>query len=863
MPSPGPASTGPDRLRELGAEAEATASADPESARALATWVIDHADDPLALVRSYRALGVVERTLKHAPEMESAFAEAVSIASRAGLSEERAFSEVLLASAQQIGGRTPQALETLARAIPDLDGERRLLAQIQLGIVRGQAGDYTGGLETLDPLAERIETLSPARRAIFHTNRATCLLQTNRAAEAIDALDRALVIYEDVGEHHLASNALHNLARAYAADGQVVGALRCFERVDALGIGPASGVDLVDRASVFLSAGLLEEAEDAAARAREAAVLGGSEEWHPIACMILAEALEALGDIIAAIEPAREAMELFERQGRPNLRDLAEAVELRCVAASRGGQDVADRTRTTAARLAEWGAVSDALTLLLGVARRSADDDEVRVHLDAALAIDAVGVEPELLLAEAAARRAVLDGDTDAMSAIVAEAFTSLDEWRRTIGSTELQAGVSRQGVHLADVGIGVAARRGDAGAALDTIERLRALSLVSTIDRPRNEELDRHLVEYRALGGHLERGDHQPERARLERRIRELGRLADRPSKAGDRPGLDHALAALGDRRLVEFVDHRGSILAIVAAADSPVGMIEVATVSAVRQEIDSLRSAVTRLASNQISTASREAFTTVLNASARYLSDWLFGQIDLGDAASLVVVPSRSLGSLPWAALPALAHRVFTVAPSLRSWAAMSTRPGTGQDERVVAVGLDDPPAAAAEARTVAGLRRGTAIVGEEARADVVLRAIDGAGVAHLACHGVFRGDNPLMSSLHMADGPITVYDLEQLSAPPGTLVLSACEVAQSQRLAGDALLGMTASLMAAGTRSIIAATTVVSDAAAPEFMAAWHRRHAEGASPAEALAHARATAGDDPTARSVAASFLCLGV
>ena len=112
-------------------------------------------------------------------------------------------------------------------------------------------------------------------------------------------------------------------------------------------------------------------------------------------------------------------------------------------------------------------------------------------------------------------------------------------------------------------------------------------------------------------------------------------------------------------------------------------------------------------------------------------------------------------------------------------------------------------------------------------------------------------------------MADGPITVYDLEQLSAPPGTLVLSACEVAQSQRLAGDALLGMTASLMAAGTRSIVAATTVVSDAAAPEFMAAWHRRHAEGASPAEALAHARATAGDDPTARSVAASFLCLGV
>jgi CHAT domain-containing protein len=164
--------------------------------------------------------------------------------------------------------------------------------------------------------------------------------------------------------------------------------------------------------------------------------------------------------------------------------------------------------------------------------------------------------------------------------------------------------------------------------------------------------------------------------------------------------------------------------------------------------------------------------------------------------------------------------------------------------------------------EARAVAELRGGTAIVGDEATVDVVVREIDGASVAHLACHGVFRGDNPLMSSLSMADGPITVYDLEQLQDPPVTLVLSACEVAQSQRLAGDALLGMTASLMAAGTRSIIAATTVVSDQAAPQFMERWHRSHSEGASPAQALAHARSSTSGDPRARAVAASFLCLG-
>ena len=289
---------------------------------------------------------------------------------------------------------------------------------------------------------------------------------------------------------------------------------------------------------------------------------------------------------------------------------------------------------------------------------------------------------------------------------------------------------------------------------------------------------------------------------------------------------------------------------------------LIEVGSSVDIRREIDSLRSAIARLASPQISEASRDAFATVLDASSRYLSEWLFDSIDLGDASSIVVVPSRSLGSLPWSGLPALSNRAFSVAPSLRLWAAMDARPAPDGD-RVVAVGLDDPPLASAEALSVAELRNGSAVVGSEAQAGVVLSEINGAALAHLACHGVFRGDNPLMSSLHMADGPITVYDFEHLDAPPATLVLSACEVAQSHRLAGDALLGMTASLMAAGTRSIIAATTVVADRAAPQFMAEWHKLHAGGASPAEALAGARSSVGDDPPARAVAASFLCLGV
>ena len=48
-------------------------------------------------------------------------------------------------------------------------------------------------------------------------------------------------------------------------------------------------------------------------------------------------------------------------------------------------------------------------------------------------------------------------------------------------------------------------------------------------------------------------------------------------------------------------------------------------------------------------------------------------------------------------------------------------------------------------------------------------VLAALDGAWLAHIAAHGRFRADSPLFSSLRMHDGPLTVYDFEQLHRAP----------------------------------------------------------------------------------------------
>ena len=69
-------------------------------------------------------------------------------------------------------------------------------------------------------------------------------------------------------------------------------------------------------------------------------------------------------------------------------------------------------------------------------------------------------------------------------------------------------------------------------------------------------------------------------------------------------------------------------------------------------------------------------------------------------------------------------------------------------------------------------------TVLRGEDATVEAAMAGLDGASLAHVAAHGHFRPDSPLFSSLEMADGSLSVYELERLKRAPYRLVLSACE-------------------------------------------------------------------------------------
>jgi CHAT domain-containing protein len=150
--------------------------------------------------------------------------------------------------------------------------------------------------------------------------------------------------------------------------------------------------------------------------------------------------------------------------------------------------------------------------------------------------------------------------------------------------------------------------------------------------------------------------------------------------------------------------------------------------------------------------------------------------------------------------------------------------------------------------------------ALTGQDATVARTLAALDGASWGHLACHGTFRADNPLFSHLSLADGPLTVADLPSLRQPPGLLMLSACDLGLSAVHPGDELQGLAASLLALGTRTVIASLGPVDDATTLALTADLYRRLRAGTSPASALAAAQAAT--PPEHAVSAANFVCMG-
>ncbi len=219
-----------------------------------------------------------------------------------------------------------------------------------------------------------------------------------------------------------------------------------------------------------------------------------------------------------------------------------------------------------------------------------------------------------------------------------------------------------------------------------------------------------------------------------------------------------------------------------------------------------------------------------------------------DIGDRR-LVVAPDRALHYVPFHALwdgeryLVEAHEVCIV-PSAAMLMACLAQP-LRDPHCAVLVGAPDAraPKVREEVIALAPLFHAPQVfIGEQATLAALRNHAGRADVLHLACHGYFRPDNPLFSSLALADGWLTVRDAYELDLRGALVTLSACETGVSKLAPGNELIGLARGFFTAGAPSVVVSLWVVDDEMAVELTKQFYECLLVNKRPAAALRQAQ---------------------
>ena len=368
-----------------------------------------------------------------------------------------------------------------------------------------------------------------------------------------------------------------------------------------------------------------------------------------------------------------------------------------------------------------------------------------------------------------------------------------------------------------------------------------------SQINRLPDGESARSAAEMEAL--HKAAHERETAVSELRRQLQQRGETTLVQVEPLDIAQLKEDLGA--DTALVEYFDLDGKLLAFVVTNEQieivrHLGSLEQAT-AAIQQfhfQIGTLRYGVGRL---------RPRLGQLMSRAHHYLSllyDLLLRPIeDRIGARRLVVVPHRALHYVPFHALYDRAsyvveHREVCYAPSanvLRYCHARPQRPW----QHAVLLGVPDEraPRVRDEVSAITPLfPSATVLLDTQATLAALREQAPAADLLHLACHGQFRPDNPLFSSLRLGDGWLTVRDAAGLDLVCGLVVLSACETGVSAIAPGNELIGLARGFFATGAASLLVSLWTVDDESTATLMADFYTQLRAGARPAAALRHAQ---------------------
>ncbi len=871
-------------LADKAREALRLAEADPGQSAALAATVAAQAkaahDLPAAAVAE-RALGLAALHIDNAAAAMRHLRAAITLARRAGSPRLAAEARMTLAYVLNGRGRSQQALAEIDAAVLDLDGVERARAEAQ----RGAILEFDGRAE--EALASFRRALPTLRRADDHvwvqrvlSNRAIIHGYHNEFSAAVRDLREAEELCEKHGLDLSAGFARQNLGWIETLRGDVPAALGHLDVAEQRfrALGSRLGFILADRSALLLSVRLLSEARQTGEQAVRQIEREGQQVALPEARLTLAQAAALDGDSGYAVDQARRAVSEFARQQRPHWAALARFVLLSSRLSDSGPprgsvrqfEQAADALAATGWAVAALEARLQAGQLALDRGRKNegcrllGQVSQGRRRGPALLRSRAWYAEALIRLTSENTRGAV---------SAVRSGLRLLDENRATLAATDLRAYASGHRAELAALGLRIAITSGRADRVLVWAEEGRARHLLSRPARPpedpelaaalgrlrvtvaRSEEL-RHAGRYSA--------DLTSRQAALERQIRDHYRRQPHSGVADPAAAVSLAelAAALADAALVEFVQLDGELHA-VTVVDGQARLRHVGPLEPLRHLIDHSASALRRLGRHRQSEASRSAAVTMLRYAGGQLDTVLLDPLaaQIG-GRPLVVIPTGPLQSLPWSLLPSCQGRPVTVAPSAAWWYAAHRQTSPLRRHVTIAAG-PGLPGARDEAEAVAAIYQTTALHGPAATVQAVTAALNRADLVHLAAHGRVRADNPLFSSLSLADGPLTVFDLERLDRVAPMVVLAACDSGRAVVATGDELLGFSATLLSLGAHQLIASVVPIPDVETAPVMIAFHQQLAAGLDAASALSQAqRQLAGDGSRAMAAAAGFICIG-
>jgi len=298
----------------------------------------------------------------------------------------------------------------------------------------------------------------------------------------------------------------------------------------------------------------------------------------------------------------------------------------------------------------------------------------------------------------------------------------------------------------------------------------------------------------------------------------------------------LDTICAALGSNTtLVEYFRVRDRILAALVSRDG----LEIVQVTRAPQIAAMLRTLQFQLSKFRLGRSYVDQFhAPLLETTQARLHEFyreLFAPIrPKVKGKDLVIVPHELLHYVPFHALFDGERYLidgFTVsyAPSASIFA-QCHRKQANKTGPCLLMGVPDAqtPCIYEELRSLARILPQAEVFLERNACEKILREKGPQSrLIHIATHGFFRRDAPMLSGIRLGDTFLTLTDLYQLRLQADQVTLSGCSTGLNVIAPGDEVIGLMRGLLFAGARSLLLTLWDVNDSSTAEFMKAFYSR------------------------------------